>query len=447
VKKKRGVLLLLAITIIVSAYAYLIEYKKRTSDDEQKEKEALVIKFDRDAIDQISITNAQQVVLSKKENKWKITSPVEDDVDEMQVKSLLDSIAKERADMEIGDELMEPKIYGLDKPLATIEVHSGGESTKIEVGGEALQGKNYLRVNSAKGIIVSSSQWKYLAEKSIKDLRSRLILRSHDVQSVEVHVKGQKPFLLKQNDKKWVIEGARFNLDTPTVHSFIAQIENLRAMDVEAENQRQLSKYGLDQPAVVLRVVSKDNKDPVVIGLSGPRNNNKDSFVTNSTLKPIFKSYGELSKSFVKKPLDFRDRREPFQYSLAEVVGVRTKSSLFDFRFIKKGEAWYLEKPDEKRDVDQAQLVSLLTGLQEIRVQEYLGAVPFKAQRTIELLDKNGDVLLKLEIGDQVKGRNRRLAKSSKLGEVFAVDQALVDAWPGQTLVKEKAQNSTKKEP
>jgi hypothetical protein len=438
--KNKGSWILALVTISVVAYAYFFEFKKRRSDDEQKEQAELIIKFPQADISKVILTNKEKIILEKKDSSWKIVAPVLDDADKIQVDGLLELLLQEKAEMEIGDDLQDAKIYGLDKPVASIEVTStNGQAKLVSVGGEAIQGKNYLRIGNDKAVIVSSSQWKILTEKTSKDFRSKQIYRGGDIHTLEVEAPGQPKMVLKLQDGKWSLEGAKFNLDIPAIKAFVSQVENLHATDFASETQSNLGKFGLDKPAVVVRIVGKDNKDPATLRVSAPQNGSKDSFIVSNQLKPVFKSYGGLAATFLKRPANFRDREEPFQYTLAEVIGVRTKASQFDYRFIKKGEAWYLEKPEEKQDVDQNALMSLLTALQGARVSEYLGKVPFTPLRTIDLLDKEGNSLLKVEVGDEIKGKSRRLAKTSKVDEVFSLDSTLVDAWPGQGLVKEKA--------
>lgn len=427
-------------TISVVLYAYFFEYKKRQTAEIQKEQDELILKFSKDEISKFTLTNKEKITIEKREGFWEVTAPVDDDADKIQVEGFLDILSKEKVEMEIGDDLQEPKIYGLDKPAASIEITGPNGKTKtVAVGAEAIQGKNYLRVGSEHSVIVSSAQWKILTEKTLKDFRSKQIYRGGDIVAIELEVPGQPKLVLKLLDGKWRLENAKFSLDDPAIKAFVSQIENLHATDVAAENQSSLGKFGLDKPAVILRLVGKENKDPVTLRLSPPQNNKKDSFIVSSGLKPVFKSYGGLAETLIKRPANFRDRDEPFKYSLAEVIGVRTKADQFDYRFIKKGEAWYLEKPEADRDVDQNALMNLLTALQGARVSEYLGKVPFKPLRSIDLLDKEGNSLLKVELGDEIKGKNRRLAKSSKVDEVFSIDSNLAGSLPGQGLVKEKA--------
>ena len=438
--KNKNVIVLTLVTLAVVTYTYIFEYKKRQETELKKEQDELVLKVSKDDIKRLTVINKEKIVLERQGEVWKITHPVVDDADSLQINSLLDLLLKEKAEIEIGDDIQDLKIYGLDKPLAGLEIEDKkGATVGVSLGAEALLGKNYLRLNKDNNVIVSSSQWKVLTERTLKELRSKTIYRGGNIRTVEVEVPSEKSIVLKLTEGKWKLEGEKFPVDEPAIKAFVAQVENLHATEIAAENQQDLAKYGLNQPAVTLRLIGKDDKDPVTVRISKPQNNKKDSFLISSALKPVFKSFGSLSDSFLRRPVSFRDKEEPFHYSLSDVIGVRTKASQFEYRFIKKGEAWYLEKPEVDRDVDQTELLSLLTSLQGARVREYLGKISFKPQRTIDLLDKEGNSLLKVELGDEIKGKNRRLAKTSRVDEVFSVDANLVDALPGQSLVKEKA--------
>ncbi len=432
--------ILLAITLLVGLYAYFFEYKKKQADQVTKDQEALVIKLDKSDMTKIEIIHKDHVVLEKQAGAWKITSPVTDDADATQVNSFLDTVTQESIEMEISEDVMKPKVYGLDKPQAKmIFTGSKGTPIQVDIGEEAIQGKHYLRVNASNNVIVSSVQWKYLAEKKLADFRRKEILRGGDLQKISIEVSGKPKVLLVKGEKSWNVEGVKYAVDTPILHAYVTQAQNLRALSVESENQNTLAKFGLDKPALVLRVQSVDNKDPVVLRFGSPQNKGKDLYLVSSALKAVYKFQGAILSNFIKSASDFRDREEPFKFSLAEVIGVRTKGPKFDFRFIKKGEAWYLEKPDPNRDVDQTQLMMLLTSLQGARVHQYLGELPFKAERSIQLLDKDGNSLLLIQVAGAQKGTGRILIKSSHIPDVMSMDPAVVEAWPGLSLVKEKA--------
>src|SRR5437773_12487344 len=88
----RTTLVLAAITLGVFAYLRFVEMKQ-PSTKEAKRQAQNVVKFDRNKIDGIVIQNGdQKIEIRRRENKWRLETPIKDQADGAVVENLLSDL-------------------------------------------------------------------------------------------------------------------------------------------------------------------------------------------------------------------------------------------------------------------------------------------------------------------------------------------------------------------
>lgn len=110
-----------------------------------------VLKFARDAVGSISITNASgTIVLTRKDGAWRVTSLGDAPADDAMVESLISRLSAAR--MQSIVDAPDMGAMGLAKPAAAVTVTAGPQQARLEIGGPAGEGSLHAR-DAQRGII------------------------------------------------------------------------------------------------------------------------------------------------------------------------------------------------------------------------------------------------------------------------------------------------------
>jgi hypothetical protein len=441
-KKHSSTLILLGFTVLVSLYAYFFEFKKKHSDEEKKQREALIFQVKKESIVGLKFKSENAFELKRVGDTWRIVRPVDDLAESGLVNSFLDSLLVEKSEMEISDDQIDFSIYDLKNPKYSFEVETSDQKvTSFYIGTDALESKRYLRVNQSNSVLVGSMAWQNYATKSMKDFRSKVIVRNSFDQLKKVEVenrsKGTRLFISKQ-DGKWAVENPKFDIDSRQVEAFITQIQNMRGQEIAFEDKKNLAIVGLSKPKVTLSLTFEGESEPLILSI-GAQQLDKSAYLISSQLKPIYYVYGAFADGFGKSALDFRDREKPFQFDLSRVHKIDLSSELFSSSLVKQDGEWKLATQNDKKNVDQAQVSSLLTQLSRLRAREFLtSGAPFKAKKSIQLRSDDGTAVFEVKIGSELKQKNQYFISSSLSKEVMTVDDEAIKALPFSSLVVDK---------
>lgn len=103
-----------------------------------------VLKFARDAVGAISITNASgTIVLARKDGAWRLASLTDAPADDAAVESLISRLSAAR--MQSILDTPDIAATGLAKPSAAVTVTAGPQQARLEVGGPAGEGSVHAR--------------------------------------------------------------------------------------------------------------------------------------------------------------------------------------------------------------------------------------------------------------------------------------------------------------
>ena len=109
------------------------------------------LKFARDAVGTISITNATgNVVLTRKDGAWRITSLADAPADDAAVESLISRLSAAR--MQSIVDAPDLAATGLSKPAAAVTVTAGPQQARLDIGGPAGEGSVHAR-DAQRGIV------------------------------------------------------------------------------------------------------------------------------------------------------------------------------------------------------------------------------------------------------------------------------------------------------
>lgn len=452
-KQFRGTLIMAVIVGALAAYAYFGEFKKRQNEETVKEKQAVVVKIEKDKVSRVKVVKDGAIVQIKKEgNDWHVTDPVQDLADEDVIKGWIENLTTEKSDSEISEDI-KWEIFGLDKPHYTVELEGDGKTELVSVGKDAIGGKIYLRKNQDNAVLVANAIWKGFGDKTAKDLRNKSLYRLEGKAAAKLTIetnkggKTQKTALLKK-DGVWRFDGPEADavaVGQDEVGNYISQIENLKATDVVAEDKAAkdaLSKNGLARPMVKVTLGFTDASDPWTLVVSAA-NKQQEAFAAAGNLKPVYKIFGASADALVKGPGDFRDKKRPFEFQRADVKQIDINTGSFGVSLEHKDGAWALTEASKAanagKDVDQTKIDDLLTQVGNLKAKEFVKADATAFKKHLKLKAADGKSLLELMWTDGAKGKNEYKVKSSQSADFATLETTAIDSLPVQTLLREKA--------
>jgi hypothetical protein len=237
-----------------------------------------LIALARDQVLGVDITSGGKVIkLAKKDNEWRITSPINARADYSASEGVLGRVETAQMKSIVSDNASpaDLKKYGLDKPQTTVSVNLAGSSNVIALGGKADDGTVYARDVSKPLVVTVESSVADEFKKSVDDFRRRdaFEFRAFNANRAELTWAGKTLTLEKvkgEGDKPdtWKKSGAvSGEADKAQVETLLTGLADIRATSFKDST----AATGLNAPALTVKVKFDDNKkeESVTFGKSG----------------------------------------------------------------------------------------------------------------------------------------------------------------------------------
>ncbi len=218
-----------------------------------------VVRFDTDKVKRIEVSYADEIILEKEEDEWKIVKPGQIKADKGEV----DDFLRELGDLEI-EEFVEEDCkrldrYGLEKPLATVTLilENGEEKQKILLGNKKGSDYCYLKREEEKPVFAVSVDFLQKVERSYLAYINRQILSfsSTDARKLILEREGKRYLCEKDGEDNWkLVEPAGGEIDLSIIDNILWDISTLSAEKFVSESARNLAAYGLGEPQIKLTV-------------------------------------------------------------------------------------------------------------------------------------------------------------------------------------------------
>jgi hypothetical protein len=445
VKAYRSTLILALIVAVVVGYAYVFEYKKPQEEKTAEEQKQKLFKISEDKVASIHLKwGGGETMLEKKDGVWKLTSPVQDDVDPAAVNTLLKGISEEASKALVSDKPdVDLKIFGLADPLGTIDVKTTDGTEKIvDVGQvDAIGGNKYAYIRDEKKVVAVDSGMQFKFAKTSRDLRDKRILRlpQEPIESVQIKWtdKDRKFDLsMKRVDTKWAYEGKNWKMDQHSANAFVAQLEGLRTnefMQEQKTDPQARKKYGIDHVLARFDLKTRSGKTDSIIYNSSLFGK---AYFTSALTNTVYQLLSNSVEPLKIKEDSFRDKTEPFTFDVSKVEKIEVRKENSKISLTKNGNDWKEDKPVDWFKPDAEKVKNFLDKLSATSAKEYLGA-----EKKKEFSQPLGSITLKSKDGVEFEfkwGRDlsadSSLAVSSKVDEAFSVTKSSIMGLPFKDL-------------
>jgi len=252
----RNTLILAVIAIAGVAYFRFFEMK-RPSTEEAKQQAQNVVNFDRNKIDGIVIKNGdQQIEIRRRENKWRLETPLKDQADGALVENLLSDLESWQKEGTIPAKDIEAdksKLteYGLDNPKLKLKLLGQGGPPEIWFGKDAaLEGRMYVRLHNSKETFLARQSIRKDIDKKPEEFRDRKLtdLTTAQVRRITLKTPAGEMELEKKGDHWDILKPLRARADDQKIGDLIAQITTARIQQFVADDRGDLRPYGLAEP-------------------------------------------------------------------------------------------------------------------------------------------------------------------------------------------------------
>jgi hypothetical protein len=248
--------LILAVVALAGVVYFRFFEMKRPSTAEARQQAQNVVNFDRDKIDGIVIKNGdQQIEIRRRENKWRLETPIKDQADGALVENLLSDLETWQKEGTIPAKAIEAdksKLaeYGLNNPKLKLKLLGQGRP-EIWFGKDAaLEGRMYVRLQNSKETFLAKQSIRKDVDKKPEEFRDRKLtdLTTAQVRRITLKTPAGEMDLEKKGDHWDIIKPLRARADDGKVGDLISQITSARIQQFVADDRGDLRPYGLAEP-------------------------------------------------------------------------------------------------------------------------------------------------------------------------------------------------------
>ncbi len=318
--KLKNTLILLLTAMGAFAYIWFVErHQKSTRELEQDGN--LVVKFDRDLVDTVSIKSTEGKIELKKDEKsiWQLVEPIKDRADSLALHQLFTDTESlkfvEKLD-ENGQGVSKDKLkeFGLSDPTTKIRFSGKEKPVEIQFGKDAAtEGKQYIKLDGSNVVYVINNSLKAMIGKKLDEFRDKRLsaVAATLVNRMTLKTPAGEIELSKDPSNHWsLIKPLKARGDDARIGDLIAQAANARADSFVGETAN-LSAFGLQEPRATVTLYPSGGEQPLVLDLGTKAKDEKEKEKTYARVSgrdAVVLLPKTIDALIDTKPNDLRDR-------------------------------------------------------------------------------------------------------------------------------------------
>jgi hypothetical protein len=199
----------------------------------------------------------RKAVFAKVDDAWKMTEPLEAEVEQADLDTFLKAPAKLRADELVAEKPADLKPYGLDRPAARWRFFKGDKEVLGLLVGDREKpdsSRRYAKLAGGNLVFLLDAA---LTGKFLGEYRSRAVWTGVDAAQIEQirYGSSQQPFALTKVDNDWQVAGKpAAKVKAEAVSDALDALAGLKAARYVVDKTTDLKPYGLKEPPLVLEL-------------------------------------------------------------------------------------------------------------------------------------------------------------------------------------------------
>ncbi len=429
-------IILLLVAIPLGWYAYHDSTKGPIDDSPKRDK---VFAVEADKIDELEIKSASgdRTTLRRKGSDWEIVQPIAAPADQAAVSGITSNLSSVEIQRVIDENAADLKEFGLAEPRTEVAFKSNGQQRRLQLGQKTPSGTDvYAKLADARKVFLVPSFLDSTFNRGTFDLRDKSVLKldREKIDTVEMTAGGRTTRVEKKNGEWQIAEPSLGRAEFGAVDGLVSRIASVQ-MKAIVPDSSDLKKYGLDKPAVTVRLGSGSSQATFLIG--GPAETGS-VYAKDFSRPTVFTIESTLLDDLKKDASEYRQKdlfdARSFNTTRLEIVRngqptVFEKTKVKD-KDGKEQEKWRQTAP-VARDVDAAKIEALISAATGARATGFVDSAAMTGLDKPEL-----SLTFKYDEGKDERvafARTKDGAYASRTGSPGA---AKVDATVIDTIVK-----------
>ena len=260
-------IILLLIAIPLGWYAYRDSVKGPIDDSPKRDK---VFAVEADKIDELEIKSesGDRTTLRRKGSDWEVVQPIAAPADQAAVSGITSNLASVEIQRVIDENAADLKEFGLAEPRVEVGFKANGKQLRLQLGQKTPSGTDvYAKLADAKKVFLVPSFLDSTFNHGTFDLRDKSVLKldREKIDTVEMTVGGRTIRVEKKNGEWQIAEPALGRAEFGAVDGLVSRISSVQMKSIVADSS-DLKKYGLDKPAVTVRLGSGSSQATLLVG-------------------------------------------------------------------------------------------------------------------------------------------------------------------------------------
>ncbi len=246
---------------------------REAGEDREARAEARLVAFDDRSLSALVIsTRDGRARFERRGGSWRMTEPVEDAADPAAIETLVRALRR----VSVQRTISQPEslsAYGLDPPVASIEIGASTEVPRVDLGDPDPTGEGlFARVAGREGVLVLGLPEAFALHGPTPDrLRDATLLGGLSTAVAEVGIRvGEASLrLARESDGWWIVEPERLPASDATVAALLSRLEAARVQVFGDGIDPEDPSLGLDPEALRIRVETPEGTREIVLGATG----------------------------------------------------------------------------------------------------------------------------------------------------------------------------------
>lgn len=389
-------LVLTGVCLLLLVWYLAYEKKIRPQAKETEEKAKQLVTLTQDQIQELEIervTNAppegqaapegwkpeyQKVTLRKTGGDWHIGTPLQDAADNATIASMVSALTTTKQDRVIDEHPKDLAQFGLKEPLirARAKKDASSPAQGVDIGSNTPVGYNsYVKTTGGDAVYRAPRSLRSAFDKPLKDLRNKSILAGvarGDVVEVEIQA-GKENVILKkeENRDEWTLARDGIPADVGEWNKTFNAVLDVRATEFPDAGSP-LKEFGLASPAARVYFLKKDKvKVGLALGRSKDKSGKEHTYAKRDDKDTIYEVDKDVLDKATRPAAAYRSLQLA-KFNRFDVQRIRVEHGADSFELVKDGTKWTVPA-DPKLNVDGAKVDTLLTRLQDTKIDKYLG--------------------------------------------------------------------------
>src|SRR5438045_4195711 len=264
----KNTLILAFIALAGVAYFRFFEMKWPGTEEARRQSQNMV-NVDRTKIDGIVIQNGdQKVEIRRRDNKWRLETPIKDQADSALVETLLSNLENWKKEgiitaKEIDADKSKLAQNGLSHPRLKLKLLGQDRPPEILFGKDAaMEGRMYVRFQNSKETFLAGQSVKKDIDKKPEEFRDRKLTDLSNAEVRRVVLKTPAGEIeLEKKDTHWeILKPLRARADDQKVNDLISQVTSAHIGQFVADDRGDLRPYGLAEPRGSITLFDQEQK-------------------------------------------------------------------------------------------------------------------------------------------------------------------------------------------